>query len=356
MSKRRSRPFTMLALLAAGWLGLRAFASDFALLPPSGENVAMAGKRQVPAVPGDVLFARADPQVAMPAPWPAPWAATAQAEMPASRWPRPPTAQLKAAPPPQIVPDLLTGDAPPPQADPTGPPLRVGIAPARSAPAPAPAPATRRDSFAFSAWLLARSGSGTPALSGQAALGGSQAGVRGSWRLDRAGRAEAFARLSSTGRPGDGAEAALGVTFRPHRRLPLQLVAERRQALAGTGGRSAFAAYLVGGVDSVRAGPASIDACGAAGMVGLRSRDLFAEGSAIARVSVARIGPLDLSAGGGVWAAAQPGASRVDVGPRAQLRWREGPVRPVISLDWRQRVSGEARPRSGPALTVGADF
>ena len=220
----------------------------------------------------------------------------------------------------------------------------------------APAPLNQRDSFSFSAWLLARSGSGPPAMSGQAALGGSQAGVRGSWRLDRAGRAEAFARISSTGRPGDGAEAALGVAFRPHRRLPLQLVAERRQAIAGTGGRSAFAAYLVGGVDSVRAGPASIDAYGAAGMVGLRSRDLVAEGSAVARVPVAGIGPVDLSVGGGVWAAAQPGTARVDLGPRAQLRWREGPVRPVISLDWRQRVSGDARPRSGPALTVGADF
>jgi hypothetical protein len=352
MSKRRSRPFTLLALLAAGWLGLRAFASDFSPLPPDGDSVVMAGKRQVPAVLSDVPFARADPLVVMPARWPTPWATTGQPGLPALRWSRPRTAEIKAAPPPSIVPDLLTGDASPPQVDTPRPSPRLADAPTLSA----PALATRRDSFAFSAWLLARSGTGTPGLSGQAALGGSQAGVRGSWRLDRPGRAEAFARISSTGRPGDGAEAALGVAFRPHRRLPLQLVAERRQALAGTGGRSAFAAYLVGGVDSVRAGPASIDAYGAAGMVGLRSRDLFAEGSVIARVPVASIGPVDLSVGGGVWAAAQPGASRVDVGPRAQLRWREGPVRPVISLDWRQRVSGEARPRSGPALTVGADF
>lgn len=352
MSKRRSRPFTLLALLAAGWLGLRAIAFDFSPLPPVGDSVVMAGKRQVPAVLGAVPFARADPQVAMSAPWPAPWAATALAGVPASRGPRPPTAQIKAAPPLPIAPDLLTGDALPPQADPSGPLPRLADAPALSV----PALATRRDNFAFSAWLLARSGTGTPALSGRAALGGSQAGVRGSWRLDRAGRAEAFARLSSTGRAGDGAEAALGVALSLYRRLPLQLVAERRQAIAGTGGRSAFAAYIVGGVDTVRAGPALIDAYGAAGMVGLRSHDLFAEGSAIARIPVARIGPVDLSAGGGVWAAAQPGASRVDVGPRAQLRWREGQVRPVISLDWRQRVSGEARPRSGPALTVGADF
>jgi hypothetical protein len=27
-----------------------------------------------------------------------------------------------------------------------------------------------------------------------------------------------------------------------------------------------------------------------------------------------------------------------------------------LSLDWRERVAGNAMPRSGPALTLGADF
>lgn len=225
-----------------------------------------------------------------------------------------------------------------------------------SAASPPPAPTPRPDRFTLSAWLLGRSGGGTPALSGQGALGGSQAGVRGSWRLDRAGRTEAFVRFVSAGRLGDGAEGAVGIALRPHRRLPVQLVVERRQALSGEGGRSAFAAYAVGGIDSLRAGPLLVDAYGAAGVVGSRARDLFAEGSAVARIPVARLGPADLSAGGGIWAATQPGAARADAGPRAQLRWREGPVRPVVSLDWRQSVAGDARPRSGPALTVGVDF
>lgn len=228
--------------------------------------------------------------------------------------------------------------------------------PQHSAASPSPAPVIRHDRFALSAWLLARNGNGALALSGQAALGGSQAGVRAGWRLDRVGRIEAFARLSSAGRPGNGAEGALGLALRPHPRLPVQLVVERRQALAGDGGRSAFAAYAVGGIDSARAGPLLVDAYGAAGVVGSRSRNLFAEGSGVARLPVARLGPADILAGGGVWAAAQPGAARIDVGPRVQLRWRDGPVRPVVSLDWRQRVAGDARPRSGPALTVGVNF
>ena len=88
-----------------------------------------------------------------------------------------------------------------------------------------------------------------------------------------------------------------------------------------------------------------------AGMVGLRSRDLFVD--AVARVAVP-LGPVEL--GGGAWAAAQPGASRIDAGP--SVSWRL-PVRGNalrLQADWRFRVAGDAAPGSGPALTLAADF
>lgn len=352
MSQTRSRPFTLLVLLGAGWLGLRMLIPDLARLPGEGEASAIGASLQPPAVQGRVAVADSPAGPSLPMSGGARRTAVL-----------PPEGRASLRPPPVMAIRHAIVSAPPAPLSTTGaPPLAAAPVPmqaphARPGPLyPALASATRRDSFTLSAWLLARSGGGTPAISGQAALGGSQAGLRGSWRLDRAGSAEAFVRLASSGRPGDGAEGAVGIALRPHRRLPLHLVAERRQALAGTGGRSAFAAYAVGGVDSRPAGPALIDAYGAAGVVGLGARDLFAEGSAVARIPLARLGPADLSAGGGVWAAAQPGASRIDVGPRAQLRWGDGPVRPVLSLDWRQRIAGDARPGSGPALTVGVDF
>jgi hypothetical protein len=345
MSLPRSRPFTLLILLGAGWIGLRAGVLD--LSPPeparAAPPVALRAGRPVMALGSDA----------------APAALQAQAASLAVRLPmvtrRSRVAAANSAPGAVsmlVLPAsaMAASDlSPAPLPGVTAPP--VAVPPLRAAPV-----ASRPDRFTLSAWLLARNGNGAPALSGQAALGGSQLGARGALRLDRRGQLELFARATSAGRLGDGAEGALGVALRPHPRLPVQLVAERREAIAGEGGRSAFAAYAVGGVDSLRAGPALVDAYGAAGMVGARSRDWFAEGSAVARLPVARLGPADLSAGGGVWAAAQPGASRVDVGPRVQLRWREGPVRPVVSLDWRQRVAGDARPSSGPALTLGADF
>ena len=352
MSLSRSRPFTMLALLGVGWIGVRTLIPALAPVPAGG----------APRLPASEPRCPAPSVIAEPAIAPVQGIATRASPSRLPAEPRsviwPPLLELQEAPPADTLAGFpMADETRAGQALPTGDLWGVAaLAPPRGSLLSASGQALQRDRFTLSAWLFARNGNGAPAMSGQAALGGSQAGVRAGWRLDRVGRVEAFTRLSSTGRPGDGAEGVLGIAFRPHSRLPVQLVAERRQALAGEGGRSAFSAYAVGGVDSLRAGPMLVDAYGAAGVVGSRSRDLFAEGLAVVRLPVARLGPADLSAGSGVWAAAQPGASRVDMGPRAQLRWRDGSVRPVISLDWRQRIAGDARPQSGPALTVGVDF
>ena len=52
----------------------------------------------------------------------------------------------------------------------------------------------------------------------------------------------------------------------------------------------------------------------------------------------------------------QPGAARVDVGPRLTLRLPEVGQGSRIALDWRQRIAGDARPASGLALTLASDF
>ena len=54
--------------------------------------------------------------------------------------------------------------------------------------------------------------------------------------------------------------------------------------------------------------------------------------------------------------AVQPGAARVDVGPRLTLRLPQVGEGGRIALDWRQRIAGDARPESGLALTLAADF
>jgi hypothetical protein len=203
--------------------------------------------------------------------------------------------------------------------------------------------------LSLSGWLFVRHG-GTRALAPGGALGGSQAGARATYRL--AGRQSPLAlslRVSSPLPSADGAEAAAGIDWKPLGRAPLHLLVERRQKL-GPDGRSAFAATVYAGGET-KLGPLRIEGYGQAGIVGAKRRDLFADGGVRAGVSVGR-----LRVGGGIWGAAQPGVSRLDVGPTAALRLGVGRAAASLSADWRFRIVGNARPGSGPALTLAAGF
>lgn len=203
--------------------------------------------------------------------------------------------------------------------------------------------------IAGSTWLFIRE-DGPAALAPGGMLGGSRAGATISYRLNRdAGRPLALsARIYAPLDALDGAEVAAGLEWRPIRGLPVGIIAERRQAL-GSRGRSAFSLLTYGGVSDVPvAGPVVADAYAQAGVVGGRSRDLFADGSV--RLSLP-VGAAKL--GVGAWGAAQPGVERLDVGPSASIRILPGAA---IVADWRFRIAGNAAPGSGPALTLAKDF
>jgi hypothetical protein len=207
--------------------------------------------------------------------------------------------------------------------------------------------------FSLSGWALVRGASAsTLATGGQ--LGGSQAGMRARVRLDRG--LHVAARLSAPLSSAPGAEAAIGLDWRPAAALPVTLTVERRIGL-DRGGRDAFAGGFFGGVDQVPL-PAgfTLDSYGQAGVVGLKRRDLYVDGAVRTERRLAVLGRAKLAVGAGVWGGAQPGASRVDVGPQLVLRVpvAHGGLR--LGAEWRQRVAGKAKPGSGPALSLGADF
>lgn len=204
------------------------------------------------------------------------------------------------------------------------------------------------------AWLLARGGD-EAVVANTGLLGGSQAGTRFLYRMnaDVARPVSLSMRVSSPLRR-DGVEAAAGVEWQPFAGAPFRVLAERRQRVSGEG-RSAFALVVHGGVSEqpVAAG-FRLDAYAQAGVVGARSRDLFAD------VGATLVRPLDpdrpgrLAIGAGAWGGVQPGASRLDVGPRLTTSLAGGRAR--VSIDWRFRVAGDSAPPSGPSLTVGTDF
>ncbi|MDR7060645.1 hypothetical protein [Sphingopyxis sp. BE235] len=211
--------------------------------------------------------------------------------------------------------------------------------------------------WALAGWLYLREGSGNApeTIGGASQLGGSQAGLRLAYGFGDTGRIRAYGRATIAVQRPQQRELAFGLAFAPLAQLPVDLAIEQRVA-AGKEGRTALAAMASGGVsDVVLPAGFRLDAYAQAGVVGTRRRDGFADGAIVVD---RRLGSEETSLRLGALAAGavQPGAARVDVGPRLTLRLPDVGEGSRIALDWRQRVAGDAHPESGLALTLASDF
>jgi hypothetical protein len=203
------------------------------------------------------------------------------------------------------------------------------------------------DRLSLTGWATMRNKGGPDSLAGGGTLGGSEAGSRLTWRFtpNLAATLRASAPINSQ----RGAEAALGLRYQPFDRWPVAVTFERRHGFRDYG-QSAFALFAEGGVYG-RPMPwnSTLDGYFQAGVVDFNDPDWFVDGQAAVTRPVWR----NLSAGLGMWGAAQPGLSRFDVGPRASLLLGKG-IR--AHLDYRFNVAGNARPGSGTAVTLAGDF
>lgn len=208
------------------------------------------------------------------------------------------------------------------------------------------------DRLQLSSWALLRAQqagiAGSQSLASGGQLGASQAGARLLYNFNR--QIALAARVSSpVGKR--GGEAAAGVRIRPLVNIPVWFTAERRQAIGRyAGGRNDFALFAEGGIyEMPLPWRFSLDSYFQGGVVGIKTRDLFFDGA----FTVTRPLFRNFSGGFGVWGGVQPGLARLDVGPRVTMRVRKNLK---VHLDWRQKLVGNARPGSGPALTLAGDF
>lgn len=221
--------------------------------------------------------------------------------------------------------------------------VRIPAPPAMLAPRAAP------NRWQASAWFVTRRGTGA----GGATLGGDQTGLRIARTLDRRGRLALYARATAP-LSGTGRELALGVEWQPWR-TPMRFLAEHRIALdRGPSGPALAVVAGVAGIDLPFA--FELEAYGQAGAVKRARVDPFADGAVRVTREVATAGDARLALGAGAWGAAQRETARIDIGPTAVTTLPVSGQTLRIAVDWRERVGGDARPGSGPALTLGADF
>lgn len=239
-------------------------------------------------------------------------------------------------------------------------PRRGNFAPGLALPAPLPrwpaATADRRWSLAVTSYW--RGNDGTPAVGPDSAarLGGSQSTARLTYLVDRSLLLRAYVRAAHTPGRRDELDVAVGVAVRPFKALPLDIHAERRTVVSGPG-RDTTLVYAAGGVDN-QALPLNfrLSAYVQAGAADDGTVVGFADGAVTVQREVAARGGMRLSLGTMMGAAVQPDARRIDAGPRATLVLPDVGQGAQIALDWRERVAGNARPGSGLAVTLAADF
>lgn len=238
--------------------------------------------------------------------------------------------------------------------------------PAPFLPAPAPGTATSGGRWSLDGWAFWRQGSDSaPVSQGRVPIyGASQIGLVLNYRLAPTARRDP--RLYLRGyralvRRGE-TELALGAAARPLPRLPLRVAAELRITDSAFGTQIRPSAYAVTELAPLRLPlGAHFEAYGQAGWVGGAAATPFAEGQVgvtreLGAVADATDNRLRLSLGAGAWAGAQNDAQRIDLGPTMRLDVTLGEVPARVSLDWRERVGGDAAPGSGLAATLSTRF
>ncbi len=233
--------------------------------------------------------------------------------------------------------------------------------------APSPVPGKlASERWSLDAWAFARSGSGAASLSqGRVPVyGASQAGAilqyRAAPRSKHDPHVYARAYRALIDRP--ESEIAGGISARPLGRVPVRIAAEVRAVDDRFRTDIRPAAYAVTEIPPIALpGGLAGEVYAGAGYVGGVADTAFVDGQANITRQVARFGKNDreavrLTVGAGAWGGAQRDANRLDVGPTMRVDLVLGDVPARVSVDWRERVGGDASPGSGVAATISTRF
>jgi hypothetical protein len=200
-----------------------------------------------------------------------------------------------------------------------------------------------------SSWALLRIGSAPQPEAWAGQYGGSQIGLRARIPIEALSRTLGVSvRISGELPALRSPEIGLGVSYRPARTLPLEIIAEGRALLNRPGGIRP-AVLITGGWHHARSPRHGVSQGYAqAGATGLHQPIFFADGGTSLHWPISPTSGI----GAGLWGGVQGRTARLDIGPSIALVHQGA----RLTADWRVRIAGQARPGSGPSLTLGKDF
>jgi hypothetical protein len=358
-SGRRGMPLALFALLIAGWISARAVLWENPLLilalESAPETMSKARQAARSRLAPSAQTTRSEP-------------ALEDWEVLAGRSPSEPSWDPEAAPlqwlPDNASPALVA--QPLPSERPPVPP-KATVFHRTSPPKPLPQAAARRpDRWSLDAWGVWRQGSSAAPISqGRVPIyGASQIGAVVNYRLapSSAQDPRLYARAYRAIVPRGESEAALGASARPLAALPLRIFGEMRFTDNQVRREWRPAAFVVSEVPALNLPlDTTLEAYGQLGYVGGTFDTPFVDAQAVITRQIAEFpsptgGALRLSVGSGVWGGAQEDASRLDIGPTLRLDLSIGSVPARVSIDWRERIGGDAAPESGLAATLSTRF
>jgi len=241
---------------------------------------------------------------------------------------------------------------------PGNPPFTGGDAPGNASAKP--------DRWSLGAWAFLREGSGAaPIAQGRVPVyGASQIGANLQYRVAPSSKHDPrlYARAYRALIEEPESEIAAGVSARPLAKVPVRVAAEVRYTDDRFRNEVRPAAYAITEIPVL---PLTLgvtaEVYAGAGYVGGAADTAFVDGQAallreVTSFNLQRERDVRLSVGAGAWGGAQRDANRVDVGPTMRLDMTLGAVPARVSIDYRERVGGDASPVSGLAATLSTQF
>ena len=204
-------------------------------------------------------------------------------------------------------------------------------------------------------WLFSRSSGGA---SSTPILGGGQAGGRLKYSIPSPAsplRLSASARLARPLR-GQGLEVSPVLSIAAGQDIPIEMIIERR-IRPEKGAKDQWGLLIASGISPKQIRPGiSVEGFAQAGVVGTRKPIPFAQIGLGLHQSIYDGTGLQAKVGAGFWADGQGKVGRIDIGPELAAVAKIGKQSLRLSAQWRIKVAGNAKPGSGPALSVATSF